>query len=112
MQIGRPGDPSGQRAEASGDDVLTARTSAAPRNPERRKWVKNDAPIRSDSWADSSAELDVGNACPVTRVDASARNAGLWRPPLVRVRAPDEHQSRIAIRTSAGTSFSSFRSSR
>ena len=85
--------------------------SAAPRSPETRKCVKNEAPMRSDSCAASAAELEVRNACPLMSCVASNRKAGRRDPPLARVIAPEEQESRIATRTSARTSASAERSS-
>ena len=52
--------------------------SAAPRKPLVRKWVKNEPPMRSDSCAASSAELEVTKACPAARRRCSGR-AGAGR---------------------------------
>ena len=72
--------------------------------------MKNDAPIRSDSWASSSAELDDRNAKPWTWLELSRKNGGIRDPPLIRVKLPDAQLSTIAMWTSAGTSRIRWRS--
>ena len=64
--------------------------------------MKNDPLIRSDSWDASSEELDVMKAKPFMEWDRSTRNGERILPPLTLVKAPEEHESRIAMRTSAG----------
>ncbi len=73
--------------------------------------MKNDALMRSDSWEASSAALEVRIACPCTALEVSTRKGGPGWPPFCRVSAPDEHESTIAIRTSAPTEASQRRTS-
>ena len=47
------------------------------------------------------AAEEVIKACPVVFIDSSTKNAALCLPPLSRVNAPEEHESKIPILTSA-----------
>jgi hypothetical protein len=77
-------------------------TSAAPRSPDTRKWVKNEAAMRSDSWATSLAALEVRKAFPFSLTESSVMKGGRNTPPLCRVSAPEAQESSTATRTSAG----------
>ena len=73
--------------------------------------MKKEAPIRSDSCEASSAALEVRKAWPRSWLEASRRNGGRWTPPLLRVKAPEAQESRIATRTWAGMASRACRSS-
>ena len=66
--------------------------------------------MRSDSCADSSAELEVKKAWPRMALDSSTRKAFSSLPPFKRVIAPEAQASNTAMRTSAGIASSCARS--